>query len=92
MDELYFLLSCYFSYAAKLQKLCFQGQTKANVDFEYSVRTFTLGICLAVISFLRIMKFVRNKSFVASDSPTAPQLATYYNYKKNVLKMLLKRY
>ena len=89
MDELYFFLSCYFSYAAKLQKWCFQGQTKANVDVEYSVRTFTLGICFAVIfSFLRIMKFVRNKSLVASDSPTAPQLATYYN----VLKMLLKRY
>ena len=77
MDELYFFLSCYFSYAAKLEKFCFQGKTKANVDVEYSVRTFTLGICFAVISFLRIMKFVRNRSLVASDSPTAPQLATY---------------
>ena len=55
MDELYFFLSCYFSYAAKLEKLCFQGETKANVNVKYSVRTFTLGICFAVISFLRIM-------------------------------------
>ena len=47
MDELYFFLSCYFSYAAKLEKLCFRGQRKAKVDVEYSAeRTFTWGSLL----------------------------------------------
>ena len=33
----FFFLSCYFSYAAKLENLCFRGQRKAKVDVEYSV-------------------------------------------------------
>ena len=76
MDGLYFFLSCYFSYAAELEKLCFRGQTKANVDVECSVRAFTQGYILQSFHFLEL-KFVRNKSLVASDSPTAPQLETY---------------
>ena len=71
MDELYFFLSCYFSYnAAKLEQLCFRGQRKAKVDVEYSVeRTFTWGSLLQSFHFSEL-KFALNESLVASDSPT----------------------